>query len=233
MAGVWYKQENEAGLAMDYERKAVSFEIKREPDADGTFEGYASVFDVVDNGMDVVAPGAFGKSLSMGRRIKMLWQHDPGRPIGVWDEVREDNRGLFVKGRLLKDSTDGANALALLRGGAIDGMSIGYITKAATEEAGGRVRKLLEIDLKEVSLVTFPMLADAVVTDVKAMTTERDFERFLREAGFSRKEATAIALYGFKGMQRDAVAEKDGFEAVAKQLRQLQETLSNVGNATR
>lgn len=222
---------------MEYERKDVAFEIKREPDHDGIFEGYASVFDVVDNGMDVVAPGAFRKSLESrghGRgKVKMLWQHDPERPIGVWDELREDDHGLFVKGRILKDATDGANALALLRGGALDSMSIGYITKAATEEAGGRVRKLLEIDLMEVSLVTFPMLPDAVVTDVKSMKTERDFERFLRDAGFSRKEATAISSHGFKGMQRDAVAEVDGLEAVRNQLRQLQESLKNVGKSQR
>lgn len=209
-----------------YEHKSVSFELKREPDADGVFEGYASVFDVVDDGMDVVARGAFAKSLAQrGRKIKMLWQHDTTKVVGVWDEMREDDHGLFVKGRLAKDVQLGAEAMALMRMGAIDSMSIGYITKAATDEAGGRVRKLLEVDLMEISIVTFPMLKDAVVTDVKSLKTEREFERFLRDAGYSRKEATAIALHGFKGMQREAVDAKDDLTGVINHLRQLQETL--------
>lgn len=180
---------------------SASFELKKEPDADGAFEGYASVFDVVDNGMDVVNRGAFVKSLST-RKPKMLWQHDPNRPIGVWDEVREDERGLFVKGRILEDVALGRDAIALLKGGALDSMSIGYRTVKATKEgASGMVRRLMEVDLWEVSLVTFPMLDDAQVTAVKSISTIREFENALRDAGFSQNEAKAVAAKGFKGLQ--------------------------------
>jgi len=83
------------------EQKFLSFELKREPDTDGVFEGYASVFGVVDQGMDVVERGAFAKSLGK-RKVKMLWQHDTAQVIGVWDEIKEDERGLYVKCRVLK-----------------------------------------------------------------------------------------------------------------------------------
>ena len=216
----------------DIQHKSIAFEIKREPDQDGVFEGYASVFDIVDGGMDVVSRGAFTKSIA-ARKPKMLWQHDPSQVIGVWDEVREDERGLFVKGRLLKDVQKGREAMALMRVNAIDSMSIGYKTIAATEEGSGAVRRLLEVDLYEVSVVTFPMLEAAKITDIKSIKTERDFEAFLRDAGYSRKEATAIALHGYKALepQRDAdvtEAENGGLRDIIEQLSQLQRNISNV-----
>ena len=129
-------------------------------------EGYASLFDRVDQGGDVVRPGAYAASLKRlaadRRRVKMLWQHDPGRPIGVWDEVREDDRGLFVKGRILPDVAQGREAAALVAAGAIDGLSIGYRTVTSERDGKGR-RVLSELDLWEVSLVTFPMLPEARV----------------------------------------------------------------------
>lgn len=129
-------------------------------------EGYASLFGTKDRGGDVVERGAYAVSLAevakAGGRIKMLWQHDPAHPIGVWDEVREDDRGLYVKGRLLADVALAREAAALLEAGAIDGLSIGYRTvKAAKAEGGGR--RLTELELWEVSLVTFPMLPEARV----------------------------------------------------------------------
>lgn len=129
-------------------------------------EGYASVFGEADQGGDVVEPGAYAASLAAlgraGRAVKMLWQHDPREPIGIWDEVREDGRGLFVKGRLLAEVARGREAAALLAAGAIDGLSIGYRTVRAVKDAAGR-RRLAELDLWEVSLVTFPMLPGARV----------------------------------------------------------------------
>lgn len=216
----------------DLQTKTAVFELKKEPDEDGIFEGYASVFDVVDQEMDVVAKGAFRKSLGSGRKVKMLWQHDPTKVIGVWDEMREDDRGLYVKGRLLKDVSLGREAMALMRAGAIDSMSIGYRTIEAMPEAGGRVRKLLELDLFEVSVVTFPMNESARVTDVKSIRTEREFEAFLRDAGYTRKEATAITLHGFKAIegQRDASTEDDeedaAIAALIEQLQNLQEAIN-------
>lgn len=211
--------------------KSLPLELKAPPGEDGAFEGYASVFGVVDQGLDVVERGAFAKSLGT-RQVRMLWQHDSSQPIGVWDSIAEDERGLFVKGRLLSDVAKGKEAIALLKAGAIDSMSIGYRTmEAEASTANGRgVRKLLQIDLFEISLVTFPMLPEAKVTDVKAITTERDFERFLRDAGYSRSEATAITLHGFKALrsQRDAGEEKgstEGLSSLIAKLSKLKESI--------
>lgn len=134
---------------------------------DGTeIEGYASVFGACDQGGDIVAKGAYGRSLgeltAKGRSVKMLWQHDPAEPIGIWDEVREDGRGLYVKGRLLMDVARAREAAALIEAGAIDGLSIGYRTVKAAKDDKGR-RLLSELELWEVSLVTFPMLPEARV----------------------------------------------------------------------
>lgn len=149
-------------------------------------EGYASLFGAPDQGGDVVQPGAYGASLAAlgkaGGSVKMLWQHDPARPIGVWDEVREDGRGLFVRGRLLTEVQAGREALALLKAGAIDGLSIGYRTRRAEKAAAGRL--LHEIELWEVSLVTFPMLAEARVQATAATSgadAEADLARTLAE----------------------------------------------------
>ena len=147
---------------MDLEHKfcALGQDIKV---TDGTeIEGYASLFGRKDQGGDRVAVGAYDASLRRGRSIKMLWQHDPNQPIGVWDEVRADKKGLWVKGRILTDVEKGREAAALIAAGAIDGLSIGYRTvKAQKDDKGGRL--LSELELWEVSLVTFPMLPEARV----------------------------------------------------------------------
>lgn len=218
--------DREEDKAMEpIQHKSVALTLKREPDQDGVFEGYASVFGVVDQGMDVVERGAFRKSLG-SRKVKMLWQHDMSQPIGVWDEIYEDERGLFVRGRLLKEVEKGREAMALLRAGAIDSMSIGYRTMEAMPEGDGRVRKLMEVDLFEISLVTFPMLPDAKVTNVKSISTERDFEKFLREAGYSRKDAVAITLHGFKALLKQRDAGED--EAVTGELDALLSKLTKL-----
>lgn len=129
-------------------------------------EGYASLFGLTDQGGDAVLPGAFAASLarlaSKGDRVRMLWQHDPTRPIGVWDEIREDEKGLWVKGRLLPEVAQAREAAALIGAGAIEGLSIGYRTIRAERDRKGR-RALAEVELWEVSLVTFPMLPEARV----------------------------------------------------------------------
>ena len=129
--------------------------------------GYASLFGITDQAGDVVAKGAYATSLARlaarGGRVKMLWQHDPGLPIGVWDEVREDANGLWVKGRILTEVEKGREAAALLAAGAIDGLSIGYRTVKAERDGKGQ-RHLQELELWEVSLVTFPMLPEARVS---------------------------------------------------------------------
>ena len=208
------------GDQMQTKAYLAKIEIKAGPDEDGQIQGMASVFDVVDDGMDVVSPGAFRKTLdtirNTGRKVPILWQHDPNQPIGVWDEITETERGLMAKGRIFKDVAKGAEAIVLARNGAVTGLSIGYRTKQATQEAGGRVRRLMELELFEISLATFPMLKDARITSVKAdkPQTERQFEAVLRDAGFSRAEAKAITAGGFKAAltQRDA-AEGDAADA--------------------
>ncbi|MEE2945552.1 MAG: HK97 family phage prohead protease [Pseudomonadota bacterium] len=152
---------------MELERKFARFGDGLTVDAGNLIEGYASLFGASDQGGDVVEKGAYAASLkelaAAGRSVKMLWQHDPSQPIGIWDEVREDERGLYVKGRLLDTVTKGREAAALIAAGAIDGLSIGYRTvRAVKNEKGQRV--LNELELWEVSLVTFPMLPTARVT---------------------------------------------------------------------
>lgn len=128
----------------------------------GRICGYASLFGQVDQGGDVVQPGAYAGSLARrgAEAVKMLWQHDPHSPVGVWEVVREDARGLWVEGHLLPEVAKGREAAALIAAGAVDGLSIGYRVKRASRDAKGR-RLLHEVELWEVSLVTFPMQAEA------------------------------------------------------------------------
>jgi len=141
------------------------------PDADGTFEGYASLFRVADLGNDIIAPGAF--SASLARRgasgIRMLWQHDPAEPIGRWLALREDARGLHVRGRLSLAVARARELHALMKDGAVDGLSIGFRSRRVRTEPRTGLRLLQAIDLWEISLVTFPMLPQARITRVKAL----------------------------------------------------------------
>lgn len=171
----------------------------------GVIEGYASIFGNVDSYSEVVEPGAFTPSLvrssRSGRKIKMLWQHNPSQPIGVWDDLAEDKKGLWVKGRLLIDQSPLAKeAHGLLKEGALDGLSIGYRTiKSEPKKGKPGVTSLLELDLLENSIVTFAANDRARVEMVKAITdagglpTIREFEGTLRELGFSKSKAEAMA----------------------------------------
>src|SRR5947199_5790172 len=120
------------------------------------FEGYASLFGVPDNAGDVVAPGAFARSLSRRgtQRIRMLYQHFAHEPIGVWEDIREDARGLYVRGRLTTDIERGRDVLALLNDGALNGLSIGFKTQRARRDPAIGTRVLMEVELWEVSVVT-------------------------------------------------------------------------------
>ncbi len=182
---------------------------------DGSFEGYASLFGVPDQGGDVVEAGAFARSLAKrgANHIRLLFQHDPAEPIGVWATVREDEKGLFVRGRLMSEVSRGAEVLALMRAGAVDGLSIGYRTVRSRRDAARGLRVLTEVDLWEVSVVTFPMLPDARVSSVKSRpSTARDLERWLtRDAGLSRADASALLSGGWKAVRarRDVGAAPD------------------------
>jgi HK97 family phage prohead protease len=129
-------------------------------DAEGRFAGYASVFNKLDSGGDIVLPGAFAKSLAKRRgRIRLLFQHDPKEPVGTWESMAEDSHGLFVTGRLVPGVPRSDALRRLIENRALDGLSIGFRTVRASRRDGNRL--LHEIDLYEVSIVTFPMMEEA------------------------------------------------------------------------
>ena len=156
-------------------RASPRLEHKRAPPAlgavaaDGTFEGYASLFDLPDLGRDIVRPGAFARSITRRgvQGIKLLWQHEAAQPIGRWLEIKEDSRGRFVRGQLNLEVARARELLSLLREGAVDGLSIGYRAEKARTDRKSGLRQLLQVDLWEISLVTFPMLPQARVSAVK------------------------------------------------------------------
>lgn len=200
--------------ALAGERKFVALALD-EVEPDGVFSGYASLFGRVDLGKDIVEKGAFAASLKARgpAGIRMLFQHDPAEPIGVWTDIREDERGLFVRGRLTKDVARSREVLSLLRGGALDGLSIGFRPVRAKSDPRTGVRRILEADLWEISVVTFPMLPDARIDTVKGrrLPTVREFESWLtRDAGLTRGEARGVIAKGFASLVRgrDAVPEE-------------------------
>lgn len=176
---------------------------------DGVFEGYASLFQTLDLARDQVMKGAFRNSLN--RRpplaVKLLYQHDPREPIGIWDTIREDHKGLYVKGRLLRAISRARDVHHLMQRRALDGLSIGFKTVRARRQPQTGVRQLLEIDLFEISIVTFPMHPGARVAAIKAdsitngLPTIRDFERWLtRDAGLTRRQAQRAITRGFRSL---------------------------------
>ncbi|MDK9697794.1 MAG: HK97 family phage prohead protease [Siculibacillus sp.] len=164
----------------------------RDVAADGTFSGHAALFGVEDLAHDVIEPGAFAASLTRrgAEGVKMLWHHDPAEPIGRWLEIREDARGLFVRGRLLPEIARAREAAALMRAGVLDGLSIGFRAVAGRRDQKSGVRRLRAIDLWEISLVTFPMQIDARVARIETAahprtTAEADLAATIRRAGRS------------------------------------------------
>jgi uncharacterized protein len=143
-------------------------------DGDGVFEGYASLFGVSDLGKDVVMPGAFTESLRKRetKAIRLLWQHDPATPIGRWLSIEEDRRGLRVRGKLNLAVERARDIHALMREGAVDGLSIGFRVERARAERPTGLRRLEKLDLWEISVVTFPMLPGARVETVKQVPSK-------------------------------------------------------------
>ena len=141
----------------------------------GVFAGYASLFGRRDGQGDIVMPGAFVASLK--RRgpddVRMLFQHNPAEPVGKWLEIRETPRGLYVQGRLDRNVQRGAELFSLLETGGIDGLSIGFRTVLARTDSVLKARRLLAVDLWEISLVTFPMLEGARVSQLKSAAWAR------------------------------------------------------------
>lgn len=171
--------------------------------ADGTFEGYASVYGEIDSYRDVVVKGAFDDSLDKryrqkGRKgIPMLDQHDTRLPMGIFpvESVKEDDHGLFVRGEFNMKVQRAVEAHALADQGALTGLSIGYSTVEDEWDDSGSLRILKAVDLWEISLVTFPAGDSARITSVKAISgldTLSDCESLLRDAGFSKAETVAF-----------------------------------------
>ena len=195
----------------------------------GMFEGYASVFGNKDLGNDVVEKGAFMRSLRRkgAKKIKMLYQHDTKEPIGVFDQVKEDEDGLYVKGRLAMGTQKGKEVYELMKMGAIDGLSVGYRVDAKGYDYDKRkkYRRLKEVDLMEISAVTFPMNPSARISAVKSDYTVREWERKLREVGdLSHSEAKVAASAVHKALNQREV-ETDA-ELISK-LNALTETFNN------
>ena len=182
-------------------------------DGSRSFSGYGSTFGNTDRVGDVVREGAFSKSLndhkSNGTMPSLLLHHDLNRPIGVWETMSEDAKGLYVEGRLTKGVRDADEAYNLLKDGALHSMSIGYRVVNEEYDRKTGVNYLNEIALHEVSLVTIPANAEAMITAVKDADGNpniRELERVLRDAGLSRKEAKAVLAAGFKAIASDEEA---------------------------
>lgn len=218
------------------DRLAFDCEVKLAGDgtATGVVEGYASMFDLVDRGGDMLLPGAFKASLADWRKRKamppMLWQHDPYTPVGIWSEFAEDEKGLKVKGDLVLDVPQATSALALIKAGAVKGLSIGYRTVDYEIDRQTGVRKLKKVELWEVSLVTFPMLPEAQITGVKGDFDPRGLERVLRSELNLSSAAAVKAVALFKKHLRDGGGEpehdpRDAAKDMLMSLRRANESL--------
>lgn len=194
---------------MNVKRRAFPLSIKAAPDGEGRFSGYVSIFGTPDSYREIVAPGAFDASLAAtaaaGRKIPICWQHNMSEPCGHWLSLTPDDKGLYGEGVLWTDVSPYARiAQRGMDAGCITGCSIGYFVTADSFNEADRIRTLTGIELIEASIVTDPAHADARVDVVKAklaagdMPTEREFGKLLRERGFSRSDADAIASVGFK-----------------------------------
>lgn len=190
------------------DRLSFDLEVKLAGDgaATGTIEGYGSVFGLMDRGGDIVLPGAFKASLAAWRKKKalppMLWQHDPYTPIGVWTEAAEDEKGLKLTGQLVLDVPAASSARALIAAGAVKGLSIGYRTDDYEIDRTTGVRSLKKVDLWEISLVTFPMLPEAMISSVKSIDP-RVLEAELRRDGNLSSAAAVKAVAIMKRHLRD------------------------------
>lgn len=217
-------------------RKSFNLEIKAVQE-DGFFSGYGAVFGNIDWYNDVILPGAFTASLAKWRaKNKMppvLWNHNDSEPIGVYTNIYEDEKGLFVEGKLLVDDVPRAKSThALLKAGAIDGLSIGYSTKKANQQGNG-VRELIEVELGEISIVTQPANERSVITSVKSkldegeLPTLPEFEKFLRESGFSKSQSVAIASKGLRPLLSESEEEIKEAKSISNALNILK-GVSNV-----
>lgn len=201
------------------ERKTIPLDLKT-INEEGVFTGYGSTFNNIDYWDDIVMPGAFKESLKK-RMPKMFWNHSSNSPVGVYEEAYEDEKGLYLKGRLLLDIPKAKEAYVLMKNGAVDGLSIGFLTvDSGFEKRDDRTLRILKkVDLLEVSITPLPANPKALIGDVKGIETVRDVEELLRDAGFSRSDAKAAIAACKSALQRDA-EEAEAIKA-AKDLLQM------------
>jgi hypothetical protein len=220
------------------QRLDVTFDAKSfSADAEDTrkFSGYANTFDHLDRAGDITMRGAFLKSiqkhLTAGTTPKMLAHHDVTRPIGVWEVMVEDEKGLYVEGRLTKGVRDADEAYALLKDGALDSMSIGYRVVREEYDRKSGANLLHEVDLHEISLVAIPANQESVITAIKSGYDVRSLEKSLRDAGLSRREAKAVLAKGLSGLEseRDASAHDSTKLAKAEAQSELKRMLKILG----
>ncbi len=218
---------------LDIAFDAKSFSV--DADDERKFSGYANTFDHLDRANDITMRGAFLKSLNKhaeaGTKVKMLAHHDMSRPIGVWEVIVEDEKGLYVEGRLTKGVRDADEAYALLKDGALDSMSIGYRVVAEEYDRKSGANLLHEVDLHEISLVAIPANQESVVTAVKSLPDVRSLEKSLRDAGLSRREAKAVLAKGLSGLEseRDASDHDSTKQAKADAQQELKRMLKILG----
>lgn len=217
--------------------KKKHFEIAAELKAvgdEGEFEGYGSVFGVVDSYNEIVEKGAFLESLDKHGMPKLLLQHSSWMVGGIYTEAREDDKGLFVKGKLNLEVQSAREAYALLKQGAISGLSIGFRTLIEEVNKVTGVVHIKKVRLYEVSIVTFPANEAATVSAVKsAPGSIREFEKFLRDGGYSQEDAKLIASKGYRAYEAhreggDPALAMDALQSALDQLRKA--TMS--GNRT-
>jgi HK97 family phage prohead protease len=204
-------EEFEETEVLDIKAELKAYHDDDDEENKGMFSGYGSIFNNKDLGNDVMMEGAFAKSIASkgARGVKLLYQHKADEPIGVFDEIIEDRKGLKVKGRLAMGTQKGKEVYELMKMGAIDGLSIGYRVspKGAHYDEKGKRRMLKEVDLMEISAVTFPMNPRARIQAVKGSgKSVREWEVILREAGeLSRSESKVAANAVHKALDQREV----------------------------
>lgn len=213
---------------LEHKTAPLSFELKVIGDQ-GEIEGYALTYGNVDQGGDICLKGCATNSLRKrpANKVKMLLGHDSSIIIGKWTDFIDDEKGLLGKGRLFLNIQKGRETYELLKEDAIDGLSIGYRTIKDAWDGDRQARLLEEIDMREVSVVPFPMNEQAIVTNVKAaqdIKTKRQFEEFLRDHGFSAGAAKGIASKGFReesgGVSQDVLdAIQRNFAGLAQKIK--------------
>ncbi|PHS22009.1 MAG: HK97 family phage prohead protease [Robiginitomaculum sp.] len=200
---------------MTIKNKELNFDIKQVSD-EGHIEGYLNTFNFIDHVLDNTQPAAFKNSLKeiqeSGRKLPMLYQHDQKQVLGVWEEIYEDDHGLYGKGKINTETTLGKEVLALVKQGAITGISIGYSVIKEKWDSLSKCNLLQELKLRETSLVTMPCNDQSRIEVVKTLLdhdelpSRRDIEKLFKDSGMTNKQAKTVAA---KYMQEPEVIETE------------------------